>query len=47
MSMREQYILQPTESSPETRNPGPQRQRMAAWSGDTRAAGGMRFNSIS
>ncbi len=35
MHMREQYILQPTESSSGAGNPGPQRQRMAVWSGDT------------
>ncbi len=39
--MREQYILQPTESSPGTGNSSPQRQRMSAWSGDTWAAGSM------
>ncbi len=41
MHMREQYILQPTESSSGTGNPGPLRQRMTAWSGDTRAASSM------
>ncbi len=41
MYMREQYYLQPTESSPGTRNPGPERQRMATWSGDTQASGSM------
>ncbi len=41
MHMCEQYILQPTESSPGTGNPGPQRQRMTAWSCDTRTAGRM------
>ncbi len=39
--MREQYILQPTESSTGTRNSSPQMQRMAEWSGNTRAAGSM------
>ncbi len=39
MHMREQYILQPTESSPATGNSSSQRQRMTAWSGDTWAAG--------
>ncbi len=33
MHMQEQYILQPTESSPGTRNPSPQRKRMAVWNG--------------
>ncbi len=32
--MREQYILQPSESSPRTGNSSPQRQRMAEWSGN-------------
>ncbi len=45
MHMREQYILQPTESSPGTRNPGSQRQRMAAWSVDTQIAGSMYDNN--
>ncbi len=44
LHMREQYILQPTESSPGTGNSSPQRQRMAAWSGDTQAAGGMLYS---
>ncbi len=39
--MCEQYILQPTESSPRTENSSPQRQRMAEWSGDTPVAGTM------
>ncbi len=38
MNMHEQYILQPTKSSPGTRHSGPQRQGMAVWSGDTAAA---------
>ncbi len=40
--MRERYILQPTENSAGTRNSSPQRQRMAAWTGDTKAAGSMK-----
>ncbi len=44
MHMREQYILPPTESSPGSGNPGPQRQRMVTWSGDTGAAGIMQVN---
>ncbi len=41
--MREQYIMQQTESSSGTGNPGHHSQRMAVWSGDTRAAGGMSY----
>ncbi len=41
--MREQYILQPTESSPRTRNPSPKRQMKTTVLsvGDTRTAGSM------
>ncbi len=41
MHMREQYILQPTKNSPETRNSSTQMQRMVACSGNTQAAGSM------
>ncbi len=41
--MYEQYVLQPTESSAGTGISSHQRQRMAEWSGDTRAACSMRF----
>ncbi len=41
--MCEQYILQPTESSPGTGNSSSQTQRMAEWSGNTQAAGSMIF----
>ncbi len=39
--MHEQYILQPTESSPGTGNSSPQRKRMAEWHANTRAVGNM------
>ncbi len=41
LCMREQYILQPTESSPGTGNTSPQRQRMAVWSGNIQVAGSL------
>ncbi len=44
--MHEQYILQPTESSPGTGNSSNQRLRMAERSGSTRAAGSMQSTKL-